>query len=46
MYIRRRICGLFCFSFGLGMIIGLLAQGTAVIIAAALLIVGFWMLFM
>ena len=46
MYIRRRICGLFCFAFGLGMVIGFLAKGTILLVAAALLILGFWMLFL
>lgn len=43
---RRRIGGLVLFTFGLGMTMGLLLSAWAFVVAALIIIAGFWMMFL
>jgi len=43
---RRRIGGLVLFTFGMGMTIGLLLNAWAFVVAALIIIAGFWMMFL
>ncbi|MCL2616108.1 MAG: hypothetical protein FWD96_00530 [Defluviitaleaceae bacterium] len=43
---RRRIGGFMMFTFGMGMTIGLLLNAWAFVVAAMIIIAGFWMMFL
>lgn len=45
MFMKKRLMGLICFFIGIGMIIQFMMPGWGFLIAAALIVMGFWHVF-